>query len=87
MAGEMLGMKTIYLEAGSGAARSVGLDMIRAIRKQTSLPLIVGGGISNVDGAREVYRAGADLIVVGTALEKQPSLLKDFCTLRDKLNA
>lgn len=87
MAGEMLGMKTIYLEAGSGAARPVGLDMIRAIRKQISLPLIVGGGISTVDGAREVYRAGADLIVIGTALENEPSLIKDFCELRNQLNS
>ncbi len=87
MAGEMLGMKTIYLEAGSGAARPVGLDMIRAIRKQISLPLIVGGGISTVVGAREVYRAGADLIVVGTALERDPSLIKDFCSLRNQLNS
>jgi phosphoglycerol geranylgeranyltransferase len=87
MAGEMLGMKIIYLEAGSGAARPVGLDMIRAIRKQISLPLIVGGGISSVEGAREVYRAGADLIVVGTALENQPALISDFCALRDELNS
>jgi putative glycerol-1-phosphate prenyltransferase len=87
MAGEMLGMKTIYLEAGSGAARPVGLDMIRAIRKQISLPLIVGGGISSVKGAREVYRAGADLIVVGTALEQQPALISEFCALRDELNS
>jgi len=87
MAGEMLGMKTIYLEAGSGAARPVGLDMIRAIRKHISLPLIVGGGISSVEGAREVYRAGADLIVIGTALENNPSLIKDFCVLRNEMNS
>ena len=86
MAGEMLGMKTIYLEAGSGAARPVGLDMIRAIRKKTSLPLIVGGGISTVDGARAVYKAGADLIVIGTALENQPALVSDFCKLRNEVN-
>ncbi len=86
MAGEMLGMKTIYLEAGSGAARSVGLDMISAIRKQISLPLIVGGGISTVEGAREVYRAGADLIVIGTALENNPALVSEFCALRNQLN-
>lgn len=86
MAGEMLGMKAIYLEAGSGAARMVGLDMIRAIRRIISLPLIVGGGITSVESAREVYNAGADIIVVGTALEKQPGLVKDFCTLREELN-
>lgn len=86
MAGEMLGMKSIYLEAGSGAAKTVGLDMIQAIRKNISLPLIVGGGITTTKIASEVYKAGADMIVVGTALEKQPGLVREFCALRDKLN-
>ena len=86
MAGEMLGMKSIYLEAGSGAAKTVGLDMIRAIRRNISLPLIVGGGITSTESAREVYKAGADMIVVGTVLEKQPGLVKDFCALREALN-
>jgi putative glycerol-1-phosphate prenyltransferase len=87
MAGEMLGMRSIYLEAGSGAAKTVGLDMIRAIRKKISLPLIVGGGITSADKARQVYHAGADMIVVGTALEQQPELVSDFCRLRDELNS
>lgn len=86
MAGEMLGMKSIYLEAGSGSAHSVGLDMISAIRRHISLPLIVGGGISSTQSAREVYEAGADMIVVGTAAEKDPSAVKDFCRVRDELN-
>jgi putative glycerol-1-phosphate prenyltransferase len=86
MAGEMLGLKTIYLEAGSGASHRVGLDMICAIRKQISLPLIVGGGITSTESAKEVYEAGADLIVVGTVIEKQPGLIKDFCALRNQFN-
>lgn len=86
MAGEMLGLKTIYLEAGSGAAKTVGLDMIRVIRNKISLPLIVGGGITSAEKAKEVYQAGADMIVVGTALEKQPDLVKDFCKLREQIN-
>ncbi|MFO7669308.1 MAG: geranylgeranylglyceryl/heptaprenylglyceryl phosphate synthase [Bacteroidales bacterium] len=86
MAGEMLGMKAIYLEAGSGAEHCVGLDMIRSIRKSISLPLIVGGGISTAEQAGEVYHAGADMVVVGTAIEKDPTLVKDFSTLRDKLS-
>ncbi len=86
MAGEMLGMKAIYLEAGSGAAHNVGLDMIAAIRRKISLPMIVGGGITNTDQAQEVYDAGADMIVVGTALEHDPTLVKEFCALRNKLN-
>lgn len=87
MAGEMLGLKTIYLEAGSGAAKTVGLEMIRAIRKKISLPLIVGGGITSVNSAREVYDAGADMIVVGTVLEQQPEMVKEFCALREELNS
>lgn len=86
MAGEMLGMKSIYLEAGSGADNMVGPEMIRAIRKNISLPLIVGGGINSTGSAREAYKAGADMIVVGTAVEKQPSLVKEFCALRDEVN-
>jgi len=86
MAGEMLGMRSIYLEAGSGAANPVGLDMIEAIRAKISLPLIVGGGITSVDRAREVYGAGADMIVVGTVVEQQPELVREFAALRDELN-
>jgi len=86
MAGEMLGMKAIYLEAGSGAEHSVDADMIRSIRKMISLPLIVGGGISSSEQAEEIYSAGADMIVVGTAIEKDPTRIKTFTGLRDKLN-
>jgi len=86
MAGEMLGMKAIYLEAGSGAAHAVGLDMINAIRRKISLPMIVGGGITTPDIAEEIYDAGADMIVVGTAVEQDPALVKEFCVLRNKLN-
>ncbi len=86
MAGEMLGMKTIYLEAGSGASNTVGPDMVEAIRKKISLPLIVGGGIDSAERAREVYDAGADMVVVGTVLEQQPGLVKDFSVLRTEIN-
>lgn len=87
MAGEMLGMKSIYLEAGSGAEKCIEAGMIKSIRKKISLPLIVGGGISTSKQAEEIYTAGADMIVVGNAIENDPSLVKTFSTLRDKLNA
>jgi phosphoglycerol geranylgeranyltransferase len=86
MAGEMLGLRSIYLEAGSGAAHPVGSQMISAIRKHISLPLIVGGGIRTPEIALEVFGAGADMIVVGNAIEKDPKLLKDFCEVRTRLN-
>ena len=86
MAGEMLGLKSIYLEAGSGAAHPVGNAMISAIRKHISLPLMVGGGIRSPETALKVFDAGADMIVVGNAIEEEPKLIKEFCEARDSLN-
>jgi putative glycerol-1-phosphate prenyltransferase len=87
MAGEMLGLKSLYLEAGSGASHIVEPGIIRAIRKNISLPLIVGGGIRSVENAEELFAAGADMIVVGNALEKDPELIKTFCQVRDSQNS
>jgi putative glycerol-1-phosphate prenyltransferase len=87
MAGEMLGMKSLYLEAGSGASHSVEPHMIKAIRKNISLPLIVGGGIRTTETALELFTTGADLLVVGNALESEPALLKAFCEIRDSVNS
>ena len=86
MAGEMLGLKVIYLEAGSGAANTVGIEMIEKIRRNISLPLIVGGGIRTKEDARKVYNAGADLIVIGTATEENPEIIKEFFALREEFN-
>lgn len=86
MAGEMLGLKIIYLEAGSGAAHTVGIDMITAIRGAIGLPLVVGGGIRSIEDAERVYGAGADIIVIGTQLEEFPDQIADFSGLRDRLN-
>jgi putative glycerol-1-phosphate prenyltransferase len=85
MAGEMLGLKSLYLEAGSGAIHAVKPELVSAIRKNISLPLMVGGGIRNTDTARYLFAAGADLIVVGNAVEENPALIRDFCQLRDSL--
>ena len=81
IAGEMLGLRVIYLEAGSGAVKTVDPDMINAIRSNISLPLIVGGGIKTAEDARRIFDAGADLIVVGTAIEKNPELTAEFFAL------
>lgn len=78
MAAEQLGFKAIYLEAGSGAAKNIGPGLIRKIRKQTMLPLIVGGGIDSAAKIRQVSEAGANMIVVGNALEKNVLLLKEL---------
>ncbi|OAZ05210.1 geranylgeranylglyceryl/heptaprenylglyceryl phosphate synthase [Flavobacterium succinicans] len=76
MAGEMLGHQLIYLEAGSGAKQSVPLEMIREVAKNTSIPLLVGGGITSLLGIQNAYDAGADVVVIGTAFEKDPSFFE-----------
>lgn len=78
IAGELLGMKAIYLEAGSGAKMSVSSDIIKKVKKQIHIPLIVGGGINSVKKAQQVINAGADIVVVGNALEKNVNLLSEI---------
>jgi putative glycerol-1-phosphate prenyltransferase len=84
MAGEMLGLQMIYLEAGSGAANPVPVNLVRAVRQNISVPLAVGGGITNKDEIEEIFNAGADLIILGNGVEKNPELLRDACRIRDK---
>lgn len=68
-AGEMLGNKLIYLEAGSGAKQAVPLEMIKKISQNIEIPLVVGGGIVDLQQIKNSYTAGADLVVIGTAFE------------------
>lgn len=78
MAGEMLGLRLIYLDAGSGARKPVPASMIRKVASQIHVPLIVGGGIRNPETAFLSCQAGADVIVVGNAIEKGASLVKEL---------
>jgi phosphoglycerol geranylgeranyltransferase len=78
LAGEQLGLKAIYMEAGSGALYPVNTSLIKAVRKNISIPLIVGGGIRSAEQAEAACSAGADIIVVGNILEKQPGLLMEL---------
>lgn len=78
LAGEMLGMKLIYLEAGSGAENTVSAEIINAVKKNISVPLMVGGGIRSAEQAEEICKAGADIIVIGNILEKEPELLMEI---------
>ncbi|GAB1446089.1 MAG: geranylgeranylglyceryl/heptaprenylglyceryl phosphate synthase [Cyclobacteriaceae bacterium] len=75
LAGEMLGLKLMYLDAGSGAEKEISQRMISTIRKSINTPLVVGGGIDTARKALNALEAGADIIVVGNALEKDPNLL------------
>ena len=76
MAGEMLGLKLIYMDAGSGAQQSIPAKLINEVRKNVSLPIFIGGGIRTPEAALAACQAGADVIVVGNAFEHDPSLIK-----------
>ena len=78
MAGEMLGMKIIYMDAGSGARKAVSEEMISLVASNIDVPLVVGGGIRDAEKAYLNCKAGADVIVVGNAIEKDPSLIKEM---------
>ncbi len=78
MAGEMLGMKLIYMDSGSGAKRPIAESMIEAVAKSISAPLIIGGGITDPEKAYLNCKAGADVIVVGNAIEKNAALIKEM---------
>ncbi len=78
LASEMLGHKMIYLEAGSGAKQTVMPEMVSAVRKLVDIPIIVGGGIRTKLQAKELYEAGADIIVTGTVIEENPFILKEI---------
>lgn len=80
MAGEMLGMKLIYMDAGSGAKKAISENMISKVAESISVPLIIGGGITEPEKAYRNCKAGADVIVVGNAIEKDPALIKEMAT-------
>ncbi len=75
LAGEMLGLDIIYLDAGSGSDQEISPKMIRKVRETVSVPMIVGGGINSALKATQALEAGADIIVIGNAIEKNPNLM------------
>lgn len=78
MAGEMLGMKLIYMDAGSGARKAIPETMIAQVASHIDIPLIIGGGITEPEKAYRNCHAGADVIVVGNAIEKDNSLIREI---------
>lgn len=86
MAGELLGMKLIFMDAGSGAQNPVPSEMIAAVSNSVEVPIIVGGGIRDVDTVRANVEAGADVIVVGNAFEKDPSRIKEMSAVVHQYN-
>lgn len=78
LAGEMLGLKLLYMDAGSGAKQPIQESMIQAVSSQISIPLIIGGGITTPEKAYNNCKAGADIIVVGNAIEKDTTLILEI---------
>lgn len=82
LAGEMIGMKLIYADGGSGASTHISPQMIQSISKHCKLPLIVGGGIRDVETAIQAWNSGADLVVVGNHIEKNPEFISELSKKR-----
>ena len=89
LAGEMLGLKMIFMDGGSGALNPISTKMIRSVSKIIDVPLVIGGGINSGKKAIENCKAGADIIVVGNAIEKNERLINEIATSIQeyKLNA
>ena len=77
-AGELLGMKLMYLEAGSGAKEPVSKNIISLVKQELQIPLIVGGGIRNSQQLENAYQSGADMVVIGTAFEENELFFDDI---------
>jgi putative glycerol-1-phosphate prenyltransferase len=82
LAGEMLGLKMLYLDAGSGARNPVSETMIEAVCGAVSVPVIVGGGIRSAEKLARNYLAGADVVVIGSAFEENPELIREMAGMR-----
>ncbi len=86
MAGEMLGLRYIYMDGGSGAQNPVSAEMIKAVRKAVDVPVIVGGGINTKQKAKAALDAGADVIVIGNHIEKNPGFLAEVSQIVSSYN-
>lgn len=84
LAGEQLGLKMIYLEAGSGASDRIREEIVTRVKENISIPLIVGGGITTPEDIRRLYSAGANGVVVGTAIENNYKVLSSLAAVRDE---
>lgn len=81
VAGEMLGFKALFLDAGSGAEQPVSAEMIKSVKKNTNLPLIVGGGLKTTEQIENAFEAGASLVVIGNRIEENIDFLLDIKSL------
>ncbi|MCX2744850.1 geranylgeranylglyceryl/heptaprenylglyceryl phosphate synthase [Mangrovivirga sp. M17] len=86
MAGELLGQKVIYMDGGSGAEKPIPPRMIKMVKKSIEIPLIVGGGITNKEKALQCIESGADVVVVGNGIEKNPGLMTEVANIVERYN-
>lgn len=86
IAGELLGFQLIYMDAGSGADKMISEKMIASVKRAVDTPLIIGGGINSVAKAKSAWKSGADVVVVGNAIEKNPQLLIEMTEAKILLN-
>lgn len=87
LAAQYMGMRFVYLEAGSGASQNVPPEMVAAVRKQYEGTLIVGGGIRSPETAAQIAKAGADIIVIGTMIEKDGNWQEKFLSIVKAIRA
>jgi len=85
LAGEMLGLRIIYLEAGSGAREPVPPDIISEVRKNINIPVAVGGGLRTLSEVSNCFYAGANLVILGNSCEANPEFLREACKIRDQI--
>ncbi|HSV76872.1 MAG TPA: geranylgeranylglyceryl/heptaprenylglyceryl phosphate synthase [Bacteroidales bacterium] len=86
IAGEMLGLQVIFMDAGSGAANPVPLPMVSSVRKNIKIPLIIGGGISSPEMAYEAWSTGADIVIIGNAAESYPEVIIEMGLAKKEVN-
>ena len=86
MAGEQLGLKLIYMDGGSGAMHAISPAMIKAVQRSIEIPLVVGGGVNTVEKAQSALDAGADVLVVGNEIERNPEFLTEVSKLVQSYN-
>jgi len=87
LAGQLLGHKLIYMDAGSGAGKPIPAEVIKAVSSTLKVPIIVGGGIRSGKQALDAYRAGADIVVVGNKVEENPRFLEEISEATKQANS
>jgi phosphoglycerol geranylgeranyltransferase len=87
MAGELLGLRLIYLDGGSGALFPVSAEMIQAVREVINIPLLVGGGINTLEKAETALAAGTDILVIGNHIEKNPDFISQISQVVRSFNS